>query len=144
MEDQAAGKNRRQSERVDVAFTLVYSVENPYSLRISLGVNDAIDALMVDLSDLGMAIITRFDIPIGTGLGIKFNIIDLRLSGEARWRKMEITGEVVSNVRLPDEGRWESHRIGMRFINISNEDKIAISDFVKRSLINPGKGKTDV
>jgi c-di-GMP-binding flagellar brake protein YcgR len=135
MAGEAKGQNRRRSERIDVAFTLVYSVDNPYALRISLGLTDEVDALMVDLSDLGMAIITKHDIPLGVGLGIRFNIIDLRLTGDERWRKMEITGEVTSNVILPDGKHRVSHRIGMRFINISSEDKIAISDFVKRNML---------
>ena len=74
MEKEATGQNRRRSPRIDVAFTLVYSVENPYSLRISLGLNDEVDAVMVNLSDLGMAIITNYDIPRGAQLYIKFNL----------------------------------------------------------------------
>ena len=134
MENDTTGQNRRGSERLDVAFTLVYSVEKPFSLRISLGLNEQIDALMVNLSDSGMAIITKHDIPLGIGLSMRFNIIDLRLDGDARWKKMEITAEVVSNVILPDSGQVVSHRIGMRFINISSKDKIVIRDFVKRNM----------
>ncbi len=134
MEKEATGQNRRRSPRIDVAFTLVYSVENPYSLRISLGLNDEVDAVMVNLSDLGMAIITKHDLPLGTELGIKFNIIDLRLTGDQRWRKMKITGEVASNVSLAEETNRVSHRIGICFMDIPNEDKIAISDFVKRNI----------
>ncbi|MCX5669046.1 MAG: PilZ domain-containing protein [Candidatus Omnitrophica bacterium] len=134
MEGKAEGQNRRKSERIDVAFTLVYSVKKPYSLRISLGLIDDIDALMINLSDLGMAIITKHDIPLGTELYIKFNIIDLCLTGDERWRHMEITGDVVSNIILPDVSNRVSHRIGICFINISSENKIAISDFVKRNM----------
>ena len=132
MEDKTPGQNRRKSERIDVAFTLVYSVEKPYALRISLGLFDEIDALMINLSDLGMAIVTKHDLPLDAGLYIKFNIIDLRLTGDERWRHMEITGSVVSNVNLPlEENQRQSHRIGIRFINISSADKMAISNFVK-------------
>jgi len=133
MEGEIKGQNRRKSERIGVAFTLVYSVEKPYALRISLGLVDDIDALMINLSDLGMAIITKHDIPLNTGLYIKFNIIDLRLTGDQRWRHLEINGEVVSNVVLPDVNQRISHRIGVRFIDISSEDKIAISDFVRHN-----------
>ena len=134
MEEKAAGQNRRRSQRIDAAFTLVYSVEKPYSLRINLGLNDQIDAVMVNLSDLGMAIITKYDIPLDTELSIKFNIIDLRLAPDQRWRKMKITAKVTSNITLPEENHHLSHRIGMCFIDISSEDKIAISDFVKRNI----------
>ena len=131
MEDKVeGGRNRRKSDRTDVAFTLVYSVEKPYALRISLGLVDDIDALMINLSDIGMAIISKHDLPLSTELYIKFNIIDLHLAGDNRRKHMEITGEVASNVALPDL----SHRIGIRFTKITREDQVAISDFVKRNM----------
>jgi len=126
MADGQEGRERRKSERIDVAFTLTYSVEKSYTLHISLGLVDNVEAVMVNLSDLGMAIITNYDIPRGAQLYIKFNLINMRLSGDERWRFMKITGEAVSNVRLPDE----NHRIGIRFNKISAEDKSAISSFV--------------
>jgi len=129
MEDSYSRQNRRKSERLDTTFTLIYQVEKPLALRIELGFADDIDALMLNLSDLGIAIITKHDLPIGTQLGIKFNIIDLRLEGDERWRHMEITGETVSNFSLPNSG----YRIGIRFDRILGADKLAISNFVKRN-----------
>ncbi|MBU4251946.1 MAG: PilZ domain-containing protein [Candidatus Omnitrophica bacterium] len=133
MEDKHSDQNRRKSERLDTAFTLIYRVEKPLALRIQLGFAVDIDALMLNLSDSGMAIITRHDLPAGTQLFIKFNIIDLCLQGDERWRHMEMAGEVVSNVFLPDS----SHRIGIRFDRISDADKLAISNFVKRNKLLP-------
>jgi len=129
MEDSHRGQNHRKSERLDTSFTLIYQVEKPLALRIQLGFTNDIDALMLNLSDLGMAIITKHDLPAGIQLRIKFNIIDLHLQGDERWRHIEITGETVSNVSLPDS----SHRIGIRFDKISGADRLAISNFVKRN-----------
>ena len=129
MEDKLKGKNRRSAERKEVAFTLIYGVEAPYTLRVNLGLTDDLDALMLDLSDLGMAIITEVDLPKGTQLYIKFNLRNLSLYGEKRSRNMVIVAEVVSQVDLGNG----NYRIGMRFDKISDEDKSAISDFVKRS-----------
>ena len=126
MEAKPEGENRRRSERMDVAFTLTYSIEKPYTLRISLGLVDSVEAVMVNLSDLGMAVITNYDISAGAQLYIKFNLINMRLSGDERWRFMKITGEAVSNILLPDE----SHRIGIRFDKIPEEDRVAIRNFV--------------
>ena len=126
MEEGFGGKERRKYERIDVAFTLTYSLEQSYTLHISLGLVDSVEAVMVNLSDLGMAIITNYDIPRGAHLYIKFNLINMRLSGDERWRFMKITGEAVSNVELPDE----NHRIGIRFNKISEEDREAIKNFV--------------
>jgi len=129
MEDKRLGPENRKSERIGAAFNLTYSVEKPYALRVSLGVADGIEAIMLDLSELGMAIITKYDLPIGTQLHVKFNIIDLHLTGEERRRHMELPADIVSNVFIPKS----SHRIGVRFSRISDEDRRAIRDFVKRN-----------
>ena len=126
MEEGLGGLERRKSERIDVAFTLTYSMENSYTLHVSFGLDDSVEAVMVNLSDLGMAIITKHDIPRAAKLYIKFNLINMRLNGDERWRFMKITGEAVSNVALPDG----SHRIGIRFNKISAEDSSAIRNFV--------------
>jgi c-di-GMP-binding flagellar brake protein YcgR len=124
-----SGQERRKAERIDVGFTLIYSVEKPYTLRINLGFADDVDALMVNLSDLGMAILVEQELSLGALLYIKFNIIDLTLTKEERRRHMEITGEVVSCQRIAPR----SCRIGIRFNKISDEDKLLVSDFVKRN-----------
>lgn len=118
---------------MDTAFTLIYQVEKPLALRVQLGFTDEIDALMLNLSDLGMAIITKYDLAAGTQLYIKFSIIDLRLQGDERCRHMEITGEAVSNISLLDA----SHRIGIRFDRISEADRLAITNFVERNKLPP-------
>lgn len=133
MENKYGGEERRKSNRLDVAFTLIYSVEKPLSLRIHLGVADDINAFMVNLSDLGMALITSQDIPLLAQLYIKFDLIDLRLEGEERRRHIEMTGEVVSNVICADG----SYRLGIRFDNLSDHDKITLNNFVKRNSL-PG------
>lgn len=133
MENKYGGEDRRKSNRLDVAFTLIYSVEKPLSLRIHLGVADDINAFMVNLSDLGMALVTSQDIPLLAQLYIKFDLIDLRLEGEERRQHIEMTGEVVSNVICADG----SYRLGIRFDNLSDHDKIMLNNFVKRNSL-PG------
>lgn len=129
MEDKPVSRNRRSSQRKDAAFTLTYSIEKPYDLAVSLGLVDEAGALMRDLSDLGAAIITKYDISLGAQLRVKFNLMNLCLIGEKRLRRIELVAEVVSNLVLPDE----SHRIGIRFDKISEEDKAAISQYVKNT-----------
>ncbi len=129
MEDNKSDQNRRKFERLDTTFTLTYRIEKPLALSIELGLTADIDALMLNLSDSGMAIITRHDLPGRAQLLLKLNIIDLRLQGDERYRHMEIGGETVSNVSLPDA----SHKIGIRFNRISDADKLIITNFVKRN-----------
>jgi len=126
MEDKDKPQNQRKSERRDAFFSLSYSIEKPYELRISLSLPDETNALMQNLSDIGTAIITRYEIPVGTLLRIKFNLFNLHLTGDKRLKRMEIISEVVSNANLPDGG----YRLGVKFDNISEEDKAAIRDFV--------------
>ena len=126
MEDDLKGRERRKSERIDVSFSLTYYLEKPFTLRISLGLVDSVEAIMVNLSELGMAVITSYDIQKGAQLYIKFDLINMLLSGDERWRSMKIIGEVVSNSALADK----SYRIGIHFNKISEEDKSAISKFV--------------
>jgi c-di-GMP-binding flagellar brake protein YcgR len=128
-----SGPERRKAERVDAAFTLTYSIEKPVTLRIQLGWEDNIDALMLDLSELGMAIVTKHDIPSTTELYMKFIIINFYSEGDKRIYHMEIVGEVVSNLRRPDG----SHRLGIRFTKISDADKQAIRDFVICRKLHP-------
>jgi len=131
MENDPEGKNRRRSERIDAAFTLTYNLEKSHSLRISLGLIDDIETVMINLSDLGMAIMTNYDLPKGAQLYIKFDLINMHLSGDERWRSMKINGEVVSNQFISTEN-W---RIGIRFDNLTEEDKEAIRNFVKDNIV---------
>jgi len=84
---------------------------------------------MLDLSESGVAMSTGFDLSVGAHLRIKFNFINLFLSGQERSRRMELTGEVVSRQEI---GRG-SYRFGVRFNDIAQIDKEAIRNFIKRS-----------
>lgn len=134
MEDRAQNKNRRISERGDAAFVLTYTVQRPYALRVGLGL---VDAIMLNLSDSGMALITKFDLPVGAQLSLNFNLMNLNLSGEKRLKRLEITGIVVSNFGLPKG----DYRIGIHFDSLLNEDKDAINNYIRNSKISfQGRG----
>ena len=119
MKDKGEGQERRKSERLDVAFTLIYNIEKSHVSYASTGIFNGVDSLMLNLSDLGMAITTEYGIPLGVQLYIKFNLINLHLIGDERWRYVKTTGNVVSDVVLPDK----SHKICICFNKISEEDK---------------------
>ena len=134
MENNHDGRNKRKSERLDVAFTAIFQVEKPINLRFQMGWDTDVDALMTNISDLGMSIISRHDLAVGTELHIKFNIVDFHLTGEERWQHMEAEGTIVYNIPLSDV----NHKIGIRFDRISAADKSLISNFVKRNRISSG------
>ncbi len=122
------GKERRKSKRLKVDFTVTYQVNQPLVVRMSVGWNHNIYALMMDLSEDGMAISTDFNIPIGTTLSINFTLINLNAETEEdRIKSMELLGEVKCNTPA---GRGE-HRLGIQFTKIAPIDKDAIGKFVK-------------
>ncbi len=129
MEDVSSNQNRRKFERLDTTFTLTYRIEKPLALSVELGITADTDALMLNLSDSGMAITTRYNLPGGVQLLLKLNIIDLRLKGDERYRHMEIGGETVSNVSLRDAG----YKIGIRFNRVLEADKRVISNYIERN-----------
>lgn len=129
MENNQDGINRRRSQRQKAAFMLTYGVDSPYALRVSLGMNDDLNALMLDLSDSGVAMATGVELPIGAQLHINFNFRNLSLSGQDRSRNMEIAGTVVSRADL----KGGDYRVGICFSKISDEDQEAIRDYIKNS-----------
>ena len=92
--------------------------------------NKEVSAMMLDLSGLGIAIVTDYDIPIWSVLSIRFTLINLHTSKEERVRLMEMTGEVRNNVLL---GR-NKHRLGISFTHIDKKDQYAIDRFVKMTM----------
>lgn len=129
---------RRRSKRLEANFTFVYQIDKPLSVRMKLGWDSHIDALMVDLSEHGMAILTDNNIPVDTVLSMKFTLInsELKENDENRVRSMEIVGKVCSNI-LQEK---EEYRLGISFTQIDPQDRLAIANFVKMLSKNKNEG----
>ena len=124
------GSERRKHRRLKVSFIIIYQINKPAHVLMLIGGRE-IDALMLDLSEVGMAILTNYSVPIKTSLLIKFTFINVdAVLEDERVRSMEITGEVRNS---SPEGRDE-YRLGISFIKIAEKDKAAIANFVKTSL----------
>jgi len=131
MTEAPSGRERRKFERLRVDFILNYRVDTPLEVRMSIGWDSEVDALMVDLSEGGMAILTSCDIPVSSVLSINFTMINLTaVSDENRIKTLSIAGEVRSNFAVDKTDR----RLGIRFVQISQKDKEAIADFVRMTL----------
>lgn len=124
--DRYNGPERRKSKRLRVDFIVVYRVRRPIRLFMVIK-NKEVSALMTDLSEGGMAILTDYDIPVSTTLLIKFTLINPPATENERVRMMEITGEVRYNTYLGNN----EHRLGICFTHISKEDRTAIVNFIK-------------
>ena len=120
---------RRSSPRVKVEFILTYKVDKSTEAQMWIGDREA-NALMSDLSNNGVAILTDYNIPVSTSLLIKFTLINLYADTEERISTIEVTGEVRSNILSKDN----EHRLGIAFTNITQEDKLAISKFVEMTM----------
>ncbi len=127
MEQSYSGPERRRFKRVKVNFTLIYRAGVPLSTRIAIDDNNSFDALMLDLSQEGMAFLTNSNILIETQVMLRFTLINLSADNDARVNNMDMTAEVVSNAEV-SAGEY---RLGIEFTQISNEDKNVIAEFVK-------------
>lgn len=126
MDNAYDGPDRRRHKRVKVNFIVIYHVRKPLKILMFIGYRE-FSALMLDLSEGGMAITTNYDIPVSTILLIKFTLINTFADKDDRVRSMEITGEVRNNALLEKN----EHRLGICFTQITEEDKSAIVNFVK-------------
>jgi len=127
--DKYGGPDRRRSQRMRVDFIVVYRIRRPIRLFMVIK-NKEVSALMADLSEGGMAILTSYDIPISTTLLIKFTLINPPATEYERLRMMEIAGEVRYNTYLGNN----EHRLGICFTHISKEDRAAIVNFIKTAI----------
>ena len=131
MDNAYTNNERRKSNRLKASFILTYQVNQPLSLRMTVGWDSDIVALMLDLSQEGMAISTDYDLSVATVLLMKFTLINLEAEGDERVKAMKITGEVKSNILLDKN----EHRLGIQFTQINENDKFAIANFVKMASI---------
>ena len=124
-----SGLERRSSKRAKVNFIITYHVEKPLSLRMVMGLEKEFAALMLDLSEEGMGILTAYNIPVDAILSIKFILIDQNVNNE-KFIKIALFGRVCYNLVLEKGER----RLGICFTKIDKEDKLRITDFVNRIL----------
>ncbi|MCM8787323.1 MAG: PilZ domain-containing protein [Candidatus Omnitrophica bacterium] len=120
-------QERRKFKRVKVNFIVIYSIHQPVKLRMFIN-NKEIYAIMIDLSEGGMAVLTSYQIPENTLLHIKFTLIDSTATFESRISKIELMGEVRYCTLREDK----SYRLGIRFTQIKEEDRVIISNFCKK------------
>ena len=126
MERTALNSERRKFKRVKVTFSIRYKVNQPLYVCMRVA-NQDINAIMLDLSEMGMSISTNYNIPAGTVLSIKFTLInDAAVNDEDSIYSMQIEGKVC-NSSLIDE---QEYRLGIRFTIIPNEARLKIAKFV--------------
>lgn len=121
-----AGAERRRHKRVKVSFILNYSCgAGANSGMIPLG--QQVDAMMLDLCEGGVAILTNQDLPLSSSLGMKFTLMNYKsFNKDDRTKIIEARGKVCYSNFLGRQG----YRVGVAFTSISDSDRSAISEFV--------------
>jgi len=120
---------KRRSARIKAEFLLTYKVDKAMETHMWIG-NREVDAVMLDLGGLGMAILTHYDIALSVTLLIKFNLVNFYANMDERVRSIKITGEVRSNIMTKEN----EHRLGIAFTQIDKKDKRAILNFVRMAM----------
>ena len=128
MDNTYTGYERRRFPRVEARFIVTFGVKKPVDVHLWIG-NANASAMMLNLSEGGMAILTENDIPVSSIMSINFTLINPYNSNE-QLRPIGITGEVRNN-SLTEKNE---HRLGILFTRIAQEDRAAIADFVKSEI----------
>lgn len=123
-------EERRRLKRKEVSFLVVYKVDSPLVMRMIIG-DKEIDAVAIDLSETGMAVLTSYEVLKDTRIHIKFAIMDgSAFKKEDRYKSIDIEGEVRYNIYA---GEKKSYRLGINFIGLSESDRDFIVNFVRKN-----------
>lgn len=120
--DDAAGKEKRQYLRADISFPVLFIVRAPLDVRVDFG-ETPVKGTAEDLSEGGMAFVCDFPLPENTILNVKFSLLNIEISPQPR--AFDLNGDV--RYRVPRDRRY---RVGLRFQNVSDEDRQALSRYV--------------
>ncbi|MBN1913415.1 MAG: PilZ domain-containing protein [Candidatus Omnitrophica bacterium] len=121
-----SNEEKRKYKRVTASFPVAYVIDQFLSKELKL--NERVDAVAIDLSQGGMAILTTRYIPAGSVVEMKFVMPQGSYDEEARMTKpIKIIGEVVYSFLLEKKG----YRLGIRFLGLKPEEESLIVSFVK-------------
>ncbi|HTY45124.1 MAG TPA: PilZ domain-containing protein [Patescibacteria group bacterium] len=130
MENTYTGEERRRYPRLRVSITVVYQIEKPSYVNVTLP-HEGIEAVALDLSEGGIAILTDFYIPPTTPLSMEFMLYESNSQDKFRfYRAVNVKGEVC-DVAETGDGKY---RVGIGFTQISAEDRAEISEFVRQGI----------
>ena len=123
MPDGSDWKEKRQYVRVGVSFPVRFSVRSPLDARVEFGEQYAA-AVADDLSEGGIALLCNYPVPEGAVLSIRFSLFNLMLSPAPR--DFDLSGDVRYR-----ETKERQYRVGVRFINVPDDERRRLSEYVK-------------
>ncbi len=123
-------KDRRRFQRLELNIAVFYRVHEPPQIKIMVGEQE-IEATMINVSVGGMAMLTRYNIPIFSILLIKFGLFKMDKQGRIiPYGDVRVTGEVRNNI-LRDNSQY---RLGIRFDKMERQHKVELGKFVQMAL----------
>ncbi len=118
-----SGVEKRKYKRVLVNFNLRYRIQEPLRFIMLIG-DKEVNAVMIDLSEGGMAIVTNYSVPVGTELALKFTLVYPR-DQERSDDIVVVLGRVTYCTPMD-----KANRIGISFTRISKQQVSTIVEFV--------------
>jgi c-di-GMP-binding flagellar brake protein YcgR len=126
LKDWSGVKDRRKLLRLKTALFVSFKVDKHFYLP-HLAEDEEIEAITLDISQNGLALLSKHQIPCAASLIISCRLIGVDKKGTIVFsHPLELRGEVRSS--LP----WgqKEYRLGISFTEISPEDKKQISEFI--------------
>jgi len=122
-------REKRKYPRISLSLKVFYRVKQPFT-AVMLVDDREIEAEMLDLSCLGIALLSHWSIPVGTKVDLKFSLIDMSKPGVfAAHGPIQALGQVRNNTLLKGK-----RRLGLEFLEISNKDRVIINNFIQTIL----------
>jgi len=84
------------------------------------------DAIIVDMGEWGLSLVTDHSTPIANIIIIEFNLIDARADKRERVMPLKVRGEIVYNMALKDK----ECRLGVRLIDLDGKSRNSIARFL--------------
>lgn len=118
--------DRRRYQRLKVNLSVWFRLSARFHM-ISLPADEEIEAQTLDLSQEGISIVTKYNIPIYAELIVSFILFRMDRRGNIIFNEpLELTGEIRSNILISNNER----RLGIWFKNIASEQRSKITQYI--------------
>jgi c-di-GMP-binding flagellar brake protein YcgR len=116
----------RKYKRTSAKFMLSYKVSK--SLQVAIMASESkIDAIMGNISQGGLMMVTQYDLPIDSKLTLSFAVVnDAALHDDDKIKALDIEGVVRSKRQI----KHNEFDIGVEFVDPSQEDQKFLAEFV--------------
>ncbi|MDD2657949.1 MAG: PilZ domain-containing protein [Candidatus Pacebacteria bacterium] len=124
------GHDHRRYQRLNLNLVVWYKVVTPDELRQKFGDKER-EVVTIDVSPLGMAFTCIYQIPVYSGLALKFIVFSANYGSRGHLAiPLEITGEVRSCI--PHENN--EYRVGVYFKQIESNKQVELMRLMRDSL----------